>query len=76
MKEKLKKLLARFDALKRRERIVVSVAVWLVALFVMDTLAITPAQRQSGAMAKAIIEKQAELARSTGPGCRSQGAHR
>lgn len=64
MKEKLKKLLARFDALNRRERIVVSVAVWLVVLFVMDTLAITPAQRQSGAMARAITEKQAELVRS------------
>lgn len=64
MREKLKKLLARFDALNRRERIAVSVAVWLVVLFVMDTLAITPAQRQSGAMAKAITDKQAELARS------------
>lgn len=64
MKEKLKKLLARFDALNRRERIVVSVAVWLVMLFVMDTLVITPAQRQSGAMASAITEKQTGLARS------------
>lgn len=64
MKEKLKKLLVRFDALNRRERIVVSVAVWLVVLFMMDTLAITPAQRQSGATTKAIAEKQAEIARS------------
>lgn len=64
MKENFKKLLARFDALNRRERIVVSVAVWLVLLLLMDTLAITPAQRQSGATAKAIAEKQAEIARS------------
>jgi MSHA biogenesis protein MshJ len=64
MRERLKKLLARFDALSRRERIVVTVAVWLVALFIMDTLAITPAQRQSGTMAKAIADKQSELAKS------------
>jgi MSHA biogenesis protein MshJ len=64
MKENIKKLLARFDALNRRERIVVSVAIWLVLLLLMDTLVITPAQRQSGATAKAIAEKQVEIARS------------
>jgi len=66
MRERLKKLLARFDALSRRERIVVSVALWLVVLFVMDTLAITSAQRQSGAMAKAVADKQSELAKGEG----------
>ncbi|MBM5813071.1 MAG: hypothetical protein FJ191_14115 [Gammaproteobacteria bacterium] len=66
MRERLKKQLARFDAFSRRERIVVSVAVWLVVLFVMDTLAIAPAQRQSGAMAKAITDKQSELAKGEG----------
>jgi MSHA biogenesis protein MshJ len=64
MMDKLKKLLARFDALNRRERIVVSIAVWLMALLVMDTLAITPAQRQSGAIGRAIAEKQAGIARA------------
>lgn len=64
MKEKLIKLLARFDALNRRERIVVSVAVWLVMLLVMDSLAISPAQRQSGMLSKAIAEKQAEIERN------------
>lgn len=64
MNGKLKKLLARFDALNRRERIVVSIAVWLMALLVMDTLAITPAQRQSGAIGRTIAEKQAGIARA------------
>ena len=64
MNGKLKKLLARFDALNRRERIVVSIAVWLMALLVMDTLAISPAQRQSGAIGRTIAEKQAGIARA------------
>lgn len=65
MMDKLKKLLVRFDALNRRERIVVSIAVWLMVLLVMDTLAITPAQRQSGAIGNAIAEKQAGIAHAT-----------
>lgn len=64
MNGKLKKLLARFDALNRRERIVVSIAVWLMALLVMDTLAISPAQRQSGAIGRTIAEKQAGIVRA------------
>jgi MSHA biogenesis protein MshJ len=61
MKDRIKKLLARFDALSRRERIAVSVGAWLLVLLVMDTLAITPAQRQSKAAENAIGSKQTEV---------------
>lgn len=63
MKERMKQWLARFDALNRRERIAVSIAVWLLALLAMDTLFITPAQSKSARMARAISDKQAEITR-------------
>lgn len=62
MMDRLKRLLARFDALSRRERVAVSLAVWLLVLLLMDTLAITPAQRQGKAMANAVHGRQTELA--------------
>lgn len=66
MKEKMGRLLNRFDALNRRERIFVSVAFWLVLLFLMDTLVISPVQRKSAAAGSAASEKQSELARAEG----------
>jgi MSHA biogenesis protein MshJ len=63
MKNLLKRLKSRFEALNRRERIFVAIASWLVVLFVLDAVAVAPARQQSAAMKKAVSQKQDEAAR-------------
>lgn len=63
MKELFKRLKDRFDALKRRERILVAAASWLVVLLVLDAAAVAPLRQRSAAMAKAVAEKQIEAGR-------------
>lgn len=63
MKEMFNRLRTRFDALNRRERIFVTLAVWLVALFLLDAMAITPARQRHATATKASADKQGEIAR-------------
>lgn len=63
MKDLFHRLQARFDALNRRERIFVAIAIWLVVLFVLDAAAIAPLRSKSAAMAKAVADKQGEVTR-------------
>lgn len=63
MKDILKRLRGRFDALNRRERVFVAFAIWLVVLFVLDAAAIAPLRNKSAAMVKAVADRQGEAAR-------------
>ncbi len=63
MKGLFARLKNRFDALNRRERIFVAIASWLFVLFVLDAVAIAPARQDSAALAKAVADKQGDVAR-------------
>jgi MSHA biogenesis protein MshJ len=63
MKNLFMRLKNRFDALNRRERVFVAIAVWLTVLFILNAAAISPVRQRSAAMDKTVAEKLGEVAR-------------